>query len=218
VYLWQVSDGTILRVLQCPSPVRSVAFSPDGQVLASGLSNGTVLLWQTVDGTPVRTLKGHASSAWYETSYFARKIRLTPPSDVSSLIPEKIPNPICVAFSPSGQILATGGLDRTVRLWQVADGAQLHVLDTAPGVVMCMAFSPDGQILAAGLGSRSVRVWQVTDGRLLHILKGYPDVVASMAFSPDGRTLAMGLGNGTVWLWQAASNDTLARVLKEASE
>jgi WD40 repeat protein len=78
--------------------VRSVAFAPDGALLASASGDRTVRLWRVANGALLRTLKGHTASV------------------------------LSVAFAPDGATLVSGSYDRTVRLWRVADGALLHTL------------------------------------------------------------------------------------------
>ncbi|MEO5887090.1 MAG: serine/threonine protein kinase, partial [Anaerolineales bacterium] len=89
---WNVSDGSLLQTLEDPSncSVWSVAFSPDGQTLASGSGCSTIRLWNVGDGTLLQFLEGHTSA-------------------VSSF-----------AFSPDRQMLASGSYDGTIRIWGVA--------------------------------------------------------------------------------------------------
>lgn len=113
-----------------------------------------------------------------------------------------------VAFSPDGRILASGAEDHTIKLWDVASGAQLRSLDEHSGNIASIVFSPDGKTLASSdfFGAGTVRLWDIKTGSLLHLIEcGSESSIRSLAFSPDGRTLAGASGDGTVRLWDAAS-------------
>jgi len=161
--------------------VRSVAFSPDGQTLATASEDSTVKLWRVSDGALVRTLSGHEG---YVNS---------------------------VAFSPDGQMVASASHDKTIRLWRVSDGVLLRTLTGHTRFVTSVAFSPDGQTLASGGGwdDRTVRLWRVSDGALLRTLVGHTDRVNSVAFSPDGQALASGSDDKNIRLWRVSDGDML---------
>ncbi|MBA4159125.1 MAG: pentapeptide repeat-containing protein [Gemmatimonadetes bacterium] len=119
-----------------------------------------------------------------------------------------------VAWSPSkgkldGQLLASGGDDNTVRLWEVESGRELRRLEGHSGSVQSVAFSPDGQRLASGGHDDTVRLWEVESGRELRRLEGHSSWVLSVAFSPDGQRLASGGRDNTVRLWEWQSGEML---------
>jgi hypothetical protein len=108
---------------------------------------------------------------------------------------------IDVTFSPDGRLLASGSVDKTVKVWEAASGRLLHTLSGHTSWVFSVAFSPDGALLASGSTDKTVKVWEAATGRLLHTLSEHTYPVTSVAFSPDGRLLASGSGDHTVRLW-----------------
>jgi hypothetical protein len=107
-----------------------------------------------------------------------------------------------VAFSPDGRLLASGSLDATIKLWEVASGREVRTLTGPTGYVFSVAFSPDGRLLASGSSDTTIRLWEVATGSLVRTLTGHTDWVTSVAFSPDGRLLASGSADTTITLWE----------------
>ncbi|KAI3337073.1 hypothetical protein HD806DRAFT_26405 [Xylariaceae sp. AK1471] len=168
--------------------VSSVAFSPDGTIIASASGdNGDnkVRLWLAATGQLLRILEGHGK--WVNS----------------------------VAFSPDGTIIASASDDSTVRLWLAATGKWLRTLNHG-GEVRSVAFSSDGLVLGSASSDKTVRLWSVATGELLRALEGHDNYVNSVAFSPDpdSTVIASASDDNTVQLWLAATGEWL-RTLKD---
>ncbi|MCC7492373.1 MAG: AAA family ATPase [Fimbriimonadaceae bacterium] len=118
-----------------------------------------------------------------------------------------------VAWSPDGQLLASGSFDQTVRICDAASGAELACLTGHTRPVNSVAWSPDGERLASGSEDHTVRIWDAASGDELHCLAEHTEAVNSVAWSPDGQRLASGSYDDTVRVWDAASGDELVCVL-----
>ena len=170
--LWDVATGTLKTTLEGHEHfVNSVAFSPDGNTLASGSNDDTIKLWDVATSSLKTTLEEHEGS-------------------VSS-----------IAFSPDGNILASGSEDDTIKLWDAATGTLKATLEGHMDYVTSVAFSPDGNTLASGSSDKMIKLWDIATGTLKATLEGHGDLVNSVAFSSDGNSLASGSADRTVRLW-----------------
>ncbi|MEH2437976.1 MAG: hypothetical protein V7K25_27755, partial [Nostoc sp.] len=121
--------------------IYSVAYSPDGRIIASGSKDSTIKLWYVSTGREIYTLQGHSDS-------------------VNS-----------VAFSPDGKILASGSNDTTIKLWDVTTGGRIRTLQAHSDSICSIAFSPDGKILASGSNDTTIKLWDVTTGGRIRTLQ-----------------------------------------------
>jgi WD40 repeat protein len=111
----------------------------------------------------------------------------------------------CVAFSPDGRRLASGGGGGTVKVWDAATGQEVFSPRGHAGPVQCVAFSPDGTRLASGGRDQTVRVWDLQTGQGALSLQGHKGVVFGVAFSPDGTRLFSASQEGSVRVWDAGT-------------
>lgn len=155
-----------------PVHVRTLAFSPDGKMLAGGSNLGAVHLWDAHTGTKLFTLKEHSN-----------KIR-------------------ALAFSSDGKTLATGSTNGKIILWDTENGKQNSTNIVEPRVTVSqLLFSPDGKILVSGDGRGIIQLWDVYTDKLLSSHAGHTDLIQVLLLSPDGKTLASGSTDGTILLW-----------------
>jgi WD40 repeat protein len=189
VQLVELSSG---KQLPAPPPfndwVCSVAFSPDGTLLAS--AGGS-------EFKPARNAyKTSAEVRLWDVAAKAERGRLTGHTN-------KV---FATVFSPDGKTLATGSADQTIRLWDVATGKERLVLRGHAEAVSSLAFSPDGKTVASASFDRTVKLWDAATGRECRSLQGHEEEVLTVAFSPHGRTLASGSADWTIRLWDLATH------------
>jgi WD40 repeat protein/serine/threonine protein kinase len=168
--IWRTPAGT-----HHDGPVRSVAISFDGKLLASGSNDQTVRVWDLTHGGRILQNINIHSGAVQSVSFN---------SDASQL---------AVAFASS------------IGVWDVATGEQLRRLNRHTATVRSVVFSSDGNLIATASDDHTIRIWDMTAPGAPMSLLGHSDAVLSVCFSPDAKWLVSGSRDHTIRIWGAAS-------------
>jgi WD40 repeat protein len=157
----------------------SVAFSPNGQFLASASADRTIKLWSPHTGQCLKTLHGHGSWVW------------------------------AIAFSPDNHLLASASYDHTVKIWDVSSGECVQTLQGHPGSVLAIAFSPDGKTLFSSGYEQIVKHWDIATGNCLNTWQAISNRVWTVAVSPNHQFVATGGDDSLVRLWDIHTGNCL---------
>ena len=226
--------GTILESKR--GMVRSVAFSPDGQLIATVGSDQVVKLWSGETFKQLHVFRGHADSIGVvrfspngKTLMSAASDKTTKLWDVEAPLRAHFKahrqNILTMAFSPDGNTLVSSGVDSEIHAWDTATG-NLKFTVRHSATVYDTIFTPAGKTLIVGGLRRTVdgplggvvRLWNMQTQRADKTWDEIPEPVHNLALSPDGKTLAAGCAEGKIYLWDLTTNRAIPEIASQLKE
>jgi WD40 repeat protein len=213
LYLFETQP--LLRTLTGPTKEAvSVAFSPNGDLIAAGDGDGKMYFWSTADGQlrepAIPDFAGHVATFSPDGKWIAAgsgtKVKIWDVSTRRTLrtFSGHSAQLRTVAFSPDGKSLVSGGLDHAVFIWDLASDAPGRRLDGHTDVVYSVAFSSDGKRIASASFDQNVIIWDVASGQPLKTLSGSSKMMAGV-FSSDDAWLATAELDGNVTVWDTSN-------------
>ena len=224
VRLWNTRTGNCTQRLdKHTNRIWCVRFHPSKPLLASGGDDNTTRFWNPQTGEATTTLQGYSNGIYaialhpcqslLASAHEDQTIRLwqtlthVSNSDHEALEPYQTLRGhqnriLAIAFSPNGQTLASGSLDRTIKLWNPETTQCRVTLQGHTSWIWDIAFHPNSKILASASYDRTIKVWDIESGHCTHTLGGHLGSALSVAFSPDGQWLASGGYQQMLKLWR----------------
>lgn len=222
---WDATTGKELASLQCDAPVMTVAWSPDGASIATGLEDGRLEIWDLGSTKPRFSKRIHSKSVYCVAFHPASKLLASCGEDGHVVMLDSSSGRtlhslerkadskdamLCLAFNNSGTRLAACGEADDISIWDTSSGLLTQTLPTGPDLSRTIAFADNDQrLLAADYGSNSIQVWDLATSEQLPPLEGHTAHVRSLAVSSDGSILASGGKDGTMRIWRADTGELI---------
>lgn len=241
IRLWNAQTGECLNILSGHlNWIWSVGFSFDNRYIVSGSEDHTLRVWEAVSGQCLKVLVGHTHRIWsvamspvspqLASGGEDQTIRLWDLgaeicSEQNSVQSQLMPlghclrvikgytrQVWCVAISPNGQWLASGGDEAFIRVWKLDTGTCQKIMTGHTRRVTSIDWSPDGTLLASCSEDQTIRLWEVDTAQCLKVLSRHTKQIWSVAFSPDGKMLASGGEDQTLKLWKVESGECIRTI------
>jgi len=215
--LWDAGSGVALgQYLSPPDAVSVCVMSRDGSVVASGSSHHAVTCWNGESGRRFARLQGHEDAV--RACLFLTDGRLVSAgadgtlrlwnangAATSSIVGTHDGPVTACAAPPDAMWIASGGQDRSVKVWDLQSRAPRATLTGHTDWVRLVLVVPDGRIVSCSLDA-TVRIWDIASGRVL-VLRGHSAAISAAAVSNDGSRLVTGAGDGSLCVWDIATGD-----------
>ncbi|CAG9981146.1 unnamed protein product, partial [Clonostachys byssicola] len=221
IKLWDIKSSQTKAVFQDEGAPLRVAFSPAGHYLATSSKTATISFWHNEERAitppsavvptddPIYALAISSDESCIAVAQRAR-IRFWN-AKTGQLMEGKKEMPhdqsvLHLIFSPKSSLLASSSIDKSVKIWRVDDGENIHTLNWHTDWVRQAAFSPCERFVASASDDNMVRVWDLENTSISKELSGHAGYVTCVCFSPDGQTLVSGGDDCTVRVWDLKSH------------
>lgn len=219
IRLYAADDCTEMQRMQDDFLSTSLAFSPRGDIVASGTVERLVKLWDIRSGECIGILEGHTYPV-LSLSFSPDGNKLVSGSGDTTLIIWDVENRslirqmkghgfyvVTVDWDPQGSRIVSGSVDANICEWNAETGAMIARHDDHRAAVREVRFNPDGSRLVSGSSDLTMLLWNATfkPMKLEQTLQRHESEVRSLGFSSDGRYLASGSGDRTIYLWDVAT-------------
>jgi WD40 repeat protein len=218
VGIWDVDLRRTIDAPEADDVSGSVAFSPDGMLLAFASDRQGVKLWDIQARREITQFPGEHSVGFGRPalgfSPTGRQLAIgtlngpvalwdLDTHTVAMTLTGHILEINSLAFARDGQTLITGSWDGTVRAWSLTNGHQIVAFTNHTHRVQCVALSPDNRTVASGSWDKTIRIWDLAQRDQVTVLTNHTQWVSALAFSPDGKTLASASADCLIKLWEA---------------
>jgi WD40 repeat protein len=179
IRIWQVAHERCIQTMKHPAEVHAITFSPNGRLLVSGNLNtsSTLKVWDVQSGACLMTIPAHIGKV----------------------------NSVC--FHPDGSLIASGGDDKNVHIFDLAHQHIDKILSGHTAVIWSIAFSQDGKLLASGSFDQTIRIWDLSSGQCLHVLRGHTNALTTIVFHPFLPFIATASSDAMVKLWSLETGE-----------
>jgi len=225
--IWDVETKSKKFDLSSGDEIINGAFSPDGTVLATGMRDGKIVLWNTANGAEIFRFQAHPDKhlnksiekviftqdgKWIISIGSDNLIKIWN-ADNGQLIRElwrfeQVGS--ALESSPDGKRIFAAGYDLSARIFNTETGEIVADLGKQTKPILSATFAPDGKTFATGGADSIIKIWQTSDGKLLDQIEGNAGFVYALTYTPDGKRLASASGDGFIRLWDT---ETTAQVL-----